>query len=299
MPVLTAKGISSVGIALLTRRLVLPMTTTRVPGGEFSGDNGDTITLRVRQPGAARTQASPGATITYDDVTEIPVDVSMAHKYHAKRITDEEMNFDIANFASQVTAIQVDAVATAAEDLIATALAAVPASVTLALAATADDTRAKFLAGRQALVEANVPLDGNWYFAAAPSIATRLLSVPDFVKVDESGSDQALRRAVVGRLFGVNVIETNAIATDTAYMYHSSGIAFAQRAPMAPRGAADSGTASKDGISLRQIFQYDPDILSDASVVSTFAGASAVADSATPTVAADWPRIVAFDVSST
>jgi hypothetical protein len=299
MAVLTAKGISSLAIALLSRKLVLPMTASRIPGGEFAGSNGDTITVRVPQPGAARTQATPGATITYDDVSEVAVDVAMTHLYHAKRVSDEEMSMDIEDFGRQVTRTQVDAVATGAEDLIATALAAVPASVTLALTATAADTRAGVLSAREALASADIPADGRWWFAAAPSIITRLLSVEDFVRYDASGSTSALRNATVGRIFGMNVVESNALAADTAYAYHESGLAFANRVPVRPRGAADSATASKDGVGLRHIFQYDPDVLSDATVVSTFAGSSAVADAASPTVAADWPRVVAIDVSST
>jgi hypothetical protein len=61
MAILTAKGISSVALELLTRQLVLVPTVTNVPGSEFMGPNGGTITVRVPQPSAARTRARPVA----------------------------------------------------------------------------------------------------------------------------------------------------------------------------------------------------------------------------------------------
>ncbi len=99
MAVLTSQTIATLNVGLLTRQLNLPMTVARIPGGEFAGDNGDTITVRVPSVGSARTQATPGATITYDDVTETAVNVTLSHLYHAKRITDEELTLELVDFS--------------------------------------------------------------------------------------------------------------------------------------------------------------------------------------------------------
>src|SRR5690606_28879520 len=119
------------------------------------------------------------------------------------------------------------------------------------------------------------PASDRW-FAVSPDIATRVLSVPDFVRVDASGSDSALRQAVIGRLYGFTFVESNALDAGTACAYHSSGVAFANRIPATPRGVVDSATSTVQGVGLRQISQYQADKLSDASVVSTFAGAGIV-----------------------
>lgn len=275
MALLTSQSISSLAVSLLTRNLVLPMTVSRVPGSEFSGDNGDTITVRVPQPGAARTQATPGATITYDDVTETGVDVSLSHLYNAKRVTAEEMTFDVVNFGAQVLAVQVDAVARGAEDEIATAMNGVAANDSLDLTASESDTVAKLLAARQALGEANVPT-GDRYLAVSPDVATRLLSTDLFLRADDAGTDAAIRDATIGRIFGFSVVESNALTAGTAVAYHRTGFAFANRAPAGVQYAADTSVFSEGGIALRHIFQGQPDILSDASVVTTFAGASVV-----------------------
>lgn len=277
MALLTAEGISKVALALLGRELVLPATVTRVPFDEFKGSNGDTITVRVPQPAAARTQSAPGQTITYDDIDEIPVQLAMVHLYHAKLISDEEAAFDLENFASQITRPQVQAVAQGAEDQLADAMNALAADASLAFDATADpdDTKAVILAIRKFLGDSGSPA-GDRYVACSTGIAARVLSVPEFTKVNESGSDSALRRAVIGTLYGMTFVESAALDEDTCIGYHSSGFVWANGAAPAPKGAVESASVNENGMSLRQIFQYVPDKLSDASVISTFAGASPV-----------------------
>lgn len=271
MALLTAKRISRAAVGLLTRTLVLPMTVIRVPGEEFAGDNGDTITVRVPQPGVALVQEGRGEEITYQDIVEVPVDVTLTHLYHAKRITDEELSLDVVDFGAQITSVQVAAVATGGEDELAAAMNALPADT----AVTSDTIEAKVLEAREALGEENVPTGDRW-LAVSPAVATFMLKLDKFSRVDASGDDSALREAILGRIYGFTVVESNALESGSAVAYHRSGFVFANRTPVAPRGAADSATATEGGIGLRQIFQYDPDVLSDASVISTFAGSSLV-----------------------
>lgn len=273
MAFLTAKGISRTAIALLTRTLVLPMTSTRIPGDEFAGSNGDTITIRVPVPTVARTQAAPGDAIQYDDLDETPVDVTLAHLYHATKITDEDLSLSIESFAEQVTLNQVTAVATRAEDQLAGVMNVLPSE--LGIASGGGDVEDIVLQAREALGEADVPSGQRW-LAVSPQVATFLLKLDKFSRVDASGNDSALRDAIIGRIYGFQVVESNALNTGTAVAYHQSGFVFGNRTPVTPRGAADSATATEGGVGLRQIFQYDPDVLSDASVISTFAGAALV-----------------------
>lgn len=273
MAFLTAKGIARTGIALLTRTLVLPMTATRIPGEEFAGSNGDTITVRVPQPSTARTQASAGGSITYDDISETPVDVTLAHLYHATKVTDESMSLELEAFAEQVTRNQVAAVATRAEDQLAGVMNTLVMDLSIASAGT--DVEAIVLEAREMLGEADVPTGGRW-LAVSPSVATFLLKLDKLSRVDAAGTASALRDAIIGRYYGFTVVESNGLTAGTAVAYHESGFVFANRTPVTPRGAADSATATEGGIGMRQIFQYDPDVLSDASVVSTFAGAALV-----------------------
>lgn len=298
MAVLTASGIARVAIPLITRSLVLGRTVTMVPATGFTGPNGETITVRVRKPRSARTQATAGGTITYDDQNEVAVEVTLSHLYDAYHITDEDLSLNLEDFASQISAPQAASVATGAEDALATAMNDLAVDDEFAATATAADTKATILAARETLSEADVPA-GDRYLAVSPSIASRLLSLDELIRVDASGADSALRDAIIGRYLGFTVVESNGLDTDTAVAYHRSGFVWANKLPTTPRGANETATVSRDGVSIRQIFQYDPDVLADASVLSTFAGAAAVHDEASPSLGSDYPRIVKLGVSST
>lgn len=278
MAFVTASGISSLSVSLLTRSLVLPMTVARVPAGEFRGPNGGTITVRVRQPRAARTQTTPGASITYDDFNEVGVDVSLTHLYDAGRLTDEELTLQLQDFAAQVTTPQVESIAVGAEDQLASAMNGVTSdgSVGTATGDTFADIDKALLTARETLTNNNVPASDR-FLAVAPDAMTSILLMDKFVRADATGDDtSAIRTATQGRIYGMTVIETPALTGGTGVAYHRSGFAFATATPAQPRGANDSSVTTRSGVSMRQIFQYQPDILSDASVLSTFAGASVV-----------------------
>lgn len=280
MAVLTAKGISSVAIELLQRQLVLPRTVTNVPGGEFAGANGDTITLRVPQPSTARTDA-PGTALTADDVTEVPQDVTLGHVYHLKNITDTELSMNLEDFARQVTKLQVGAVARGVENKVVDAMNALAndATIKFALAATDADTIKVMNQLRETLTKNEAPGDER-YLAASPEVVTRLLTCSMFVKNNEIGSTDPVRNAIVGRIFGIEVIEVTGLTASTAVAYHRSGFALAVRQPLNPKGATSSYGISAQGLGLRQVFQYDATKAQDQSLVSTFAGAKAVFEDA-------------------
>lgn len=284
MSLLTSAPISQLAVELLRRSLVLTATVARVPAPEYSGPSGGTVTLRVPQPRTANVQATPGSQITFSDVDETPVDVTVRHFYDGTRVTDEDLSLTLQNFGAQILRPQVAAVAEAAEDEIAAAMNGLTAdgSIEWAAAASPDADTATVLAIREQLSVSGVPA-GNRYVAISPDIATRLLSVPQFVKADERGSTTALEEAIVGRVFGLTIVESSALDAGTAVAYHSSGFAFGSMPPASPPGGVDSSTANEGGVSLRQILAFDPTRLATASVVSVFAGASVVPENAAGT----------------
>lgn len=272
---LTANQISSAAIGLLARDIVLPMTVVRVPNSDFGGQAGDTVTIRVRAKVAAREQATPGAAITYDDVTETSVSVALSHLYNGVKVTDEDLNLGIDDFGAQVLEPQAAGIAEGAEQELADVMNALAADASFDLTASDADTESKILGAREALSSANVPA-GDRYLAVSPEIATRILSLDKFVKVNESGSDSAFRDATFGRLYGFTIVESNALTSGTAVAYHRTSFAMGLFSPEVPSGAADGAQTTYGGIALRWIRHYDPDILSDRSVLSTFAGAAGV-----------------------
>jgi hypothetical protein len=289
----TAKQIANVAVPLLSRALVLPNTVLRIPGGAYDGPNGGTVALRVRDYLAAREQVTPGTQITWDSLSEVIVNVAVEHIYSATKVTDEDMTLSIVDFGLQVIDPQAEGVARRAEDNLATVMNDLAADASFDATASAADTEARILEARQALTEADVPA-GDRFFAVSPDIATRILKVPNFVRVDESGSDQALRNAVIGKLYGFTFVESNALTPGTAVAYHRSGFAWANFKPKgAPNGGntvpgADIMDASLNGISIRAALQWLPDFLSTGSVLQTFVGSNIV----------DADRVYKFDTAS-
>ena len=279
MALVTAQGIASLSVPLLRRSLVLPNTVSRVTGGEFAGDNGDTISVRVRVPRSANTQATPGADVSGDfsSINEVAVEISLAHLFDGVNLTDEELSLELVDFAMQVTEPQVAAVATGAEDELAAAMNDVTADET---DLTASNLEEYILDARQALSENDVP-SGDRFCAVSPAAATLVLGLENIEQnIPASGDASALRDAVIGRYRGFTFVESNGLTGgdlgQSLVFYHRSGFAFANRAPVAPRGANESAALSDNGIGLRQIFQYAPGNLRDQSVISTFAGATEV-----------------------
>lgn len=303
MAILTAKGISSVALELLTRQLVLVPTVTVVPGSEFMGPNGGTITVRVPQPSVSEDQAAGGDALTAQDVNEIPVDVSLKHTYHLKNITDQELSYSLEDFALQITRPQANAVATGAEDKLAAVMNALPGegaagNYEFSAAATDEDKETKrvLLNARKFLSDAKAPLSGR-YLAVSSDIANRLIHMLTPVTgggLDAAYAQGALQEAIIGRIFGFTVVESVALTAGTAIAYHKSGFVFANRAPAQPRGATSSSVSTMGPFALRQVFQYDAGHAQDQSLLSTFAGAAAVYEDGTGsdgTVSKRWVKL--------
>lgn len=297
MAVLTAQGIADVALPLLSRSLVLPRTVTMVAADGFTAPNGETVSVRVRKPRSSRTQAAAGAAITYDDQNEIPVDVTLSHIYDAYHVTDEDMTYSLDNFAQQITEPQVASVAEGAEGTLYTVMNALTADTSFALTATEADTEGIVQTARETLSNNKIPASNRW-LACAPDIITRLLSVPNFVRNDYRGASNALTDATLGRILGFNVVEAVGLTAGTAVAYHSSGFVMATKLPATPRGATETATVRADSLALRQVFQYDPDVLSDASVLSTFAGSAAVYEDGTGTNGTDNDRFFKIDTAT-
>jgi hypothetical protein len=282
MALLTAERISALAVTLLARALVLPRTVLTVPGPEFSGPSGGTVTLRVPVPRTARVQATPGDPITFDPMTETPVPVQVTHIYDGTRLTDEDLSLNLEDFGRQVLMPQVEAVARRGEDELAAVMNTVGADDTLPAdpvdpgdATYLHELEDAILAAGETLDNADVPAGDRWA-AVSPSVARRLLRIDKFTAVDASGAATALRQAVLGSLYGFTFVKSNGLDSGTALLYHESAFAFGSMPPANPAGAAWSTTAEHEGLALRHIRQYNPTILSDESVVSLFAGATQV-----------------------
>lgn len=264
--------VASVALAALNRAVVLPNTVYRSAEADFSGGVGHTVTVKLPATLAARTLADRNQAITYDDVTETGVAVALDNLiYSGVRIPDESMELDIEDFMAQVAAPQIVACAIQAENVLADEFNTLVSE--LEIASGGADVLDIVTDARKALNEADVPFN-NRFLAISPDVEAFLLKLDNLVKVDASGTDQALREATIGRIMGFEVVTSNALDAGTAVAYHRDAFAFVSRAPRVPMGAKVGASQSYGGLSVTWTMDYDPDYIWDRSLLRTIAGAA-------------------------
>lgn len=283
---LTAETIIAQGLGLLRRELILPRMVTRLGITEFRGAKDDTVNVRVPALLEAReyewrTRTNP---IVFDTITEETIPITLnKHPYSAVAITDEEMTLDIRDFGRQVASPQIIAVAERLESYIATAMiGANYAHAAVNYAPNGDFSGAPFynalVDARKVLNDAKVPAAGR-VVAIGSSVEADALKEEGFRRVDQSGSNEALREATIGRAAGFTVIgNVQSLPEGFAVAFHPSAFAFANVAPVVPDGAVAGAGMEFEGLAMRWIRDYDSNFLRDRSVYSSFAGAGSVND---------------------
>lgn len=288
---LKATKIAAAALGLLEREIILPSLVWRDAGGDFSGAFGDTISLRVPSRTTARERTFRGArpsasegqgVIVMDELQETKVDVVLdTAPYSAVPITDEELTLDIVNFGEQVLRPQVRAVAESVENKLAAEMvgATYPAShqVTMPIGPTEDPYDA-IVDARVALNKANVPMSDRYLVVGADMEGTFLKS-DHLNRVDQSGTDSALRNATIGRLAGFEaVIISNALPADVGFAFHRTAFVLSMRAPVVPDGVTFGSSRAFESLAMRWIRDYDFRNVQDRSLVDTYIGTNHVAD---------------------
>lgn len=187
------------------------------------------------------------------DIVESSITVTVSDLYDVSvQITQEQWDFDVENFGWQVAEPAGRALARQAETLIAASLGA---QATPGDIVQTDPVKA-FLAARTSMNKAEVPLDGR-FTVVGSDVAGLLLGDDRFLKANENGSDQALRNAQIGRMFGMDVYESVVVAADEAYVCIPEALTFVSIVPQVARGTSDGAASSYDGLGLRTVFGYD------------------------------------------
>lgn len=280
---LTATTISSATIAALRRTIVLPRLVTAVG---FEGDQrtatGDTFTVRVKPKATARRVALRTDGVarerTMDSLTQVPVAVQLTDDvYHMVPITDEELTLDGVQYAEDVAMPQAEAVAENLEDLVATTIEGASFGANVQTYEAGGDAHAAVVDLRAGLNDLKVPM-GERILLAGSEFEAELLKQNVIREVDSSGTDDALREAIIGRLAGFTVVPSTAIASNKAIAFHRSAFALATVVPGVPEGAVAGGVIEDSGVRCRWIRDYDPTRWQDRSAVDLFAGAAETLD---------------------
>lgn len=278
--VLKPNVITAAGLGILVRELTLPRLVWQNPVGSFAGALNDTISIRVPAYATARTRALRSAAArTRDNLTERKIDVSLdTDVYKDIRITDEELTLDITDFGAQVLNPVMASIARKMEDTIADEIANAAYALTIPYTyATGDPFVDIAVAARRKLNDAQVPMAGRVLLVGS-GVEAELLSSDKLVKVNESGSDSALRDAQVGRIAGFEVVTSPAIDPNTAYAFHRSAFVMSTAAPVVPNGAPFGVSDSFGGFAMRVVRVLDSATIEDILAVDSWVGTSVVTD---------------------
>jgi len=264
---------------LLQREIVLPRLVWTQPDANFRGSLNDTVTLRVPAVLASRTRVlRSSSALVADTLTETSVPVVLdTHVYSLLNITDEELTLDIMDFAAQVLAPQMRAVAEGMENSIVDALEGATPADTISINDYADPY-VMLIEANRILNANNVPRNGR-VAVVGSNIEAEILGSDRFSKVDQSGTSDALRDATITRAAGFTIVGSNAVDPWTAYAMDQYAVAFADVAPALPAGAAMAERVSTAGLALRYLRDYNPSNSTgpvDRSLVDAFVGAASV-----------------------
>lgn len=278
----TPEQIARVALSLVRGDLVLSRTVNRDYEAEFTGGVGFSVNVRKPATLTAREQelrgknVSYGSGITTDRFSETVVPVSLDKMiYSAIDVSDEDLTLNLEDFSSQVLAPQITAVAEGCENAVVAEMQSLTADEYLSNTYDAENPNKTFVAARKELRDLRVPAS-NLYAAVGTGVYADLLNSQALRSVAESGSDDALADATVGRLHGFTVIECNRLDENEMIFYHRDAFTLAVRAPRVPEGVAFGASVSGDGFAMRYIRDYDSSLLADRSVVSTIIGTQAM-----------------------
>lgn len=272
-----------IGLRQLRRKIILPALIWTNPVANFGGSTNDTINVRIPAILASRSRTFRGTggarTVTSDDLIESVVPVTLDDViYSYVDLTDEQLTLDIQSFSEQVLLPQANAVAYGIEDYVATNLFNAASYQTTQFTDPAD-TYPSILDARQFLNDHNVPDDGRTLVVGA-TFETALLKDKQLRHFEYSGdqANDALRMASVMNLAGLNVIRSNALKTDEAYLFHRTAFILTNAGPVKPASVQNGASMALQGLAARWFTDYSFSTLSDRSLLDTYVGHAIVTE---------------------
>lgn len=277
---LKATAIRDTVLMALSRMLTMSPTVWRDAGGSFRGVFGDTITIRVPAYTSAdsRTLRS-GDTRNRRGLFESAVPVTLDHNlYRDVPLTDEEQTLDILNFSRQVLNPMLGGIARGIEDtLLSDAVTTAAYEHTVTVGANPYHS---VVDARKHLNDSRVPTSDR-FLALGSTVEAAIIKLPEFARLDASGTTQTLREGVIGRIAGFTVLAVPGLPPDEAYAYHRTAYALSLQAPVVPSGAPSGFTANQDGFAIRLVQVLDSSTIENIVAADVFVGASPVIDKGT------------------
>lgn len=266
---ITPNLIAARGLATLYNTTVLAQLVSRDFDPDFTGKQGDTVT--VRKPAIFTAEEfDRSAGITLQDVTEDSIDVSLDTIANVSfLVTDEQMTLDIESFDIQLLQPAMEAISQKVDGDLAEALVDAAEGVggggTVSMTSTASDAFTGSAGARAVLGRAKLPTSER-YAVLSPEGAGVALADDLFVAADKSGTTQALREGSLGRVFGFDTYESQVFGYGGGDAGVADGVAFhrsseilATRPLSLPKGVAPNQVAQQSykGLSLRVVYAYN------------------------------------------
>lgn len=283
---ITPTLIARTALATLYHSMVFANLVWRNFDADFTGTQGDTVT--IRKPATFTAEEFVRANgITIQNITENSTTVSLDKIANVSvAVTDEQMTLSIESFQTQILNGMVRAIAEKidgdlAELVVDTANGGGGGGVTTSGVTTPSVAYRSALAklGRNKL-----PLDDR-YAVVSPEAQALIMGESQLVKVNEAGTSNALRKAIIGDVFGfVNYVSgvmgfgAGDKGQADGVAFHREAVALVVRPLNTPKGLAASQVAREnfDSLSVRVVYAYDNNKKQDEVSVDVLYGVKAL-----------------------
>jgi hypothetical protein len=262
---ITPTVIARTGLATLYNTIVLGGLVWRDFDAEFASKVGRVV--NIRKPAifdAEIFDRSKGTQAQEIDEGEVAVELDTIANVTVA-VTDEEMTLDIIDFQVQVLNGMMEAIAQKVDADLAERLTEVARDAGQVASEVGGEANSAYRFARQILSRNKYP-KGNRYAALSPEGVSEVLDDKLLVAANESGTTDALREAVIGRIFGIENYETQEFGDGPGPKGEADGVAFHQTAVtlavrplIEPKGLAASQVSieSFKSLSLRTVYAYN------------------------------------------
>jgi hypothetical protein len=272
-----AEKVVRTALGLLEREVVLPRLVWRDAAGDFRGAKDDTISIRLPAFAVAKTRAlRSGALRVKSTLHERKVDVTLdTDVYMDVPVSDEELTLDIEDFGAQVLNPVLGGVARTLEDALVTEITG--ATYANEFEIDLADLKGSFAQAREYLNKAQVPAGGRTLLIGS-EVDSALIQLDNLVRYDASGTTDTLREAMIGRVYGFDVVVSNQIDPQEVFAFHRTAYVLNSRAPVVPSGAPWGATSAFAGFAIRTVRVFDPDEVEDRFIADSWIGTNVVTD---------------------
>lgn len=269
--------VANTALGLLTREIVVPRLVWRDGVGDFAGVKDDTITVHLPAYAKAKTRVlRSGTARTKSSLQQRSVDVKLdTDVYLDVPVTDEQMELDIKDFGKDIINPMIEGTGrTIEERVVATMQGATYANE---FALDYADLKGTIAEARRLLNLAHVPA-GNRTLLVGSNVDSELVQLDNLSKFNESNSTDALREAMIGRIYGFTVVTTPLLNPGEAFAFHGTAFPLVTRAPKVPAGAPWGASKSYGGFATRVVRVFDPNEVEDRVITDSWIGSNITTD---------------------